>query len=109
MGTKALLTANELEQMPDHDPVRTELDERERIAMPPTKLEHGYLEHGYYEGRIASIGRSRIPSQHRVSPSSVRFHAPIVRKVSSTSQPDDVLEAPELLPEFSVPIAEFLE
>jgi Uma2 family endonuclease len=50
MSTKTLLTADELEQMPDDDSVRTELDEGELITMPPTGLEHGY-----YEMRIASI------------------------------------------------------
>jgi Uma2 family endonuclease len=35
MSTKALLTADELEQMPDDDSVRTELDEGELITMPP--------------------------------------------------------------------------
>jgi Uma2 family endonuclease len=50
MSTKILLTADELEQMPDDDSVRTELDEGELITMPPTGMDHGY-----YEGRIASI------------------------------------------------------
>ncbi len=60
MSTKTLLTADELEQMPDDDSVRTELDEGELITMPPTGLDHGY-----YEGRIASI---LIPyvTQHRL-------------------------------------------
>ena len=41
MGTKTLITAAELEQMPDDDSVRTELDEGELITMPPAGLEHG--------------------------------------------------------------------
>src|ERR1700733_9020535 len=42
MSTKTLLTADELEQMPDDDSVRTELDEGELITMPPAGLDHGY-------------------------------------------------------------------
>ena len=42
MSTKTLLTADELEQMPDDDSVRTELDEGELIAMPPAGEDHGY-------------------------------------------------------------------
>jgi Uma2 family endonuclease len=60
MSTKTLLTADELEQMPDDDSVRTELDEGELITMPPTGLEHGY-----YELRIASI-LDRHVMQHRL-------------------------------------------
>ena len=44
MSTKALLTAAELEQMPDDDSVRTELDEGELITMAPASEEHGGLE-----------------------------------------------------------------
>jgi Uma2 family endonuclease len=50
MSTKTLLSADELERMPDDDSVRTELDEGEFITMPPNGLEHGY-----FETRIASI------------------------------------------------------
>jgi Uma2 family endonuclease len=60
MSAKTLLTADELEQMPDDDSVRTELDEGELITMPPTGLEHGY-----YETRIASI-LDRHVRQHRL-------------------------------------------
>jgi len=44
MSTKALLTADELELMPDDDSVQIELDEGELIRMPPAGLEHGDLE-----------------------------------------------------------------
>jgi Uma2 family endonuclease len=43
MSPKTLLTADELEQMPDDDSVRTELDEGELITMPPAGWEHGEL------------------------------------------------------------------
>lgn len=43
MSTKALLTADELEQMPDDDSVQIELDEGELIRMPPAGLDHGDL------------------------------------------------------------------
>jgi Uma2 family endonuclease len=43
MSTKTLLTADELEQMPDDDSVRLELDEGELITMPPAGEEHGFL------------------------------------------------------------------
>ena len=35
MAAKTLLTADELEQMPDDDSVQIELDEGEIIRMPP--------------------------------------------------------------------------
>src|SRR5579862_5377228 len=44
MSRKTLLTADELEQMPDDDSVRTELDEGELITMPPAGWEHGDIE-----------------------------------------------------------------
>ena len=40
MSTKTLITADELEQMPDDDSVRLELDEGELISMPPVGMEH---------------------------------------------------------------------
>ena len=40
MSTKTLMTAEELERMPDDDSVRTELDEGELITMPPAGGEH---------------------------------------------------------------------
>ena len=55
MSTKTLLTADELEQMPDDDSVRTELDEGELITMPRTGLDHGY-----FETAIASILRDYV-------------------------------------------------
>jgi Uma2 family endonuclease len=44
MSTKTLLTADELEQMPDDDSVQIELDEGELITMPPAGEEHCNLE-----------------------------------------------------------------
>ena len=41
MATKALLTADELEQMPGDDSVQIELDEGELITMPPAGADHG--------------------------------------------------------------------
>lgn len=41
MSRKTLLTAAELEQMPDDDSVLIELDEGELITMPPAGFEHG--------------------------------------------------------------------
>lgn len=41
MSTKSLLTADELEQMPDVDSVQRELDEGELIEMPPAGVRHG--------------------------------------------------------------------
>jgi Uma2 family endonuclease len=44
MVTKTLLTAGELEQMPDDDSVQIELDEGELITTPPAGEDHGYVE-----------------------------------------------------------------
>ena len=44
MSTKTLLTAAELEQMPDDDSVQTELDEGELITMALAWEGHGFLE-----------------------------------------------------------------
>jgi Uma2 family endonuclease len=41
MTTKTLLTADDLERMPDDDTVRLELDQGELITMPPAGGEHG--------------------------------------------------------------------
>ena len=41
MSSKTLLTADELEQMPDDDSVQIELDEGELIRMPPARMDHG--------------------------------------------------------------------
>jgi Uma2 family endonuclease len=41
MSSKTLVTAAELERMPDDDSVRIELDEGEIISMPPAGIEHG--------------------------------------------------------------------
>src|SRR5436305_2103414 len=60
MSTKTLLTADELEQMPDDDSLRTELDEGELITMPPAGEEHGYR-----GNRIAFLLTSFV-SKHRL-------------------------------------------
>jgi Uma2 family endonuclease len=43
MKLKTLLTADELEQMPDDDSVQIELDEGELITMPPAGEGHGHI------------------------------------------------------------------
>jgi Uma2 family endonuclease len=43
-SSKTLLTADELEQMPDDDSVQIELDEGELITMPPAGWDHGRIE-----------------------------------------------------------------
>jgi Uma2 family endonuclease len=60
MSTKTLLTADELEQMPDDDSVQVELDEGELITMPPVGLEHAD-----YENNIGSILRIFV-RKHRL-------------------------------------------
>jgi Uma2 family endonuclease len=55
MSTKTLLTADELEQMPDDDSVQTELDEGELITMPPAGEDHGNC-----ETEITSILRNHV-------------------------------------------------
>jgi Uma2 family endonuclease len=59
MSTKTLTTADELEQMPDDDSVRIELDEGELITMPPAGGDHAY-----FEIEIASLLRSFV-KEHR--------------------------------------------
>src|ERR1051326_4767023 len=44
MSTKTLITADELEQMPDDDSAQIELDEGELIVMPLAGENHGYCE-----------------------------------------------------------------
>jgi len=60
MSTKTLMTAAELERMPDDDSVRTELDEGELITMPPAAGDHGY-----YEIEIAVLLRNFV-RKHRL-------------------------------------------
>src|SRR5215471_15720193 len=48
MATKTLLTADELEQMPDDDSVQIELDEGELITMPPAGEDHGNTEGEFF-------------------------------------------------------------
>jgi Uma2 family endonuclease len=55
MSTKTLLTADELEQMPDDDSVQIELDEGELITMPPAGEDHGNC-----ETEIISILRNHV-------------------------------------------------
>ena len=180
MSTKTLLTADELERMPDDDSVRTELDEGELITMPSTGLEHGYFETPIasildqhvrkhrlgrvYSGEagfrlgvatvrapdVAFIRQDRLEALHgkgfaKGAPdlaveifSSSDSIRQLMRKVKQyfaagchtvwIVYPDqrevhvldaagadhlltigDTLEAPELLPGFSVPVAEFFE
>lgn len=178
MSTKTLITADELEQMPDDDSVRIELDEGELITMPPAGGEHGYYgsgigslltvfvkEHGL--GRVynadtgfrlnagtvrapdvAFVGSARVASVHQrgfmdgAPDLAVEVFSPtdnirqLMRKVKQyfaagchtvwIVYPDqqevnvleasgadrllkagDTIDAPELLPGFSVPVADF--
>ena len=70
MSTKTLLTADDLEQMPDDDSVQTELDEGELITMPPAGESHGR-----YEGEIYSILRHYVKAHRlgRVYPGDTGF------------------------------------
>jgi Uma2 family endonuclease len=180
MSTKTLLTAAELEQMPDDDSVRTELDEGELITMPPAGEEHGGFEiqigailHNFVKHRklgkvygssagfrlkddtmrapdVAFVRSARIASIKskgfaKGAPDlAVEIFSPsdsvrqLMRKVKQyfaagthtvwivypypqevqilevtgadrLLQGSDPIEAPELLPGFSVPISEFFE
>lgn len=60
MSRKTLLTADELEQMPDDDSVQIELDEGELITMPPAAMDHAY-----FASEIAAILRACV-KQHRL-------------------------------------------
>jgi Uma2 family endonuclease len=60
MSSKTLLTADELELMPDDDSVQTELDEGELITMPPAGLDHGDC-----EVAICAILRNHV-KRHRL-------------------------------------------
>jgi Uma2 family endonuclease len=180
MSSKVLVTADELEQMPDDDSVQIELDEGELVTMPP-----GGGEHGSCEVEIISLLQAYVKSHRlgkvysgdtgfRLAPHTVRapdvafvrlerveaIHsqgfakgAPdlaveifspsdnvrqLMRKVKQyfaagthtvwivypdrrevqlleakgtdrLLREDDTIEAPELLPGFSVPIAEFFD
>jgi Uma2 family endonuclease len=180
MGSKALLTADELEQMPDDDSVQTELDEGELITMPPAGMDHGdcgmeigSLLRNYVKKHrlgkvysadtgfrlrddtvrapdVAFVRQARVPSVHgkgfgKGAPDlAVEVFSPsdsvrqLMRKVKQyfaagchtvwIVYPDrqevqileatgtdrslhvgDSIEAPELLPGFSVPVATFFE
>ena len=56
MSTKTLITADELEQMPDDDSVQIELDEGELITMPPAGEGHCNTE-GEIFGRVWSFAK----------------------------------------------------
>src|SRR5579864_5809128 len=180
MSTKTLITADELEQMPDDDSVRIELDEGELIAMPLAGGDQGYFQaeigcilHTFVKqhllGRVYSAdtgfrlseGTVRAPDaafvradrvasvhcrefMHGAPDLAVEVFSPsdsvrqLMRKVKQyfaagchtvwIVDPDqqevnvleasgvdrllkagDTIEAPELLPGFSVPVAEFFE
>jgi Uma2 family endonuclease len=180
MSTKTLLTAAELEQMPDDDSVQLELDEGELITMPPAGGQHGkcaveiitILNNHFKAHRLGSVytpdtgfrlnaqtvrapdvafvRQDRIAALHAVgyiqgAPDlAVEILSPsdtfrqLMRKVKQyfaagthtvwivysdrkevqileatgtdrLLQGDDPIEAPELLPGFSVPIGEFFE
>ena len=179
MSHKTLLTADELELMPDDDSVRTELDEGELITMPPTALDHGYHETEFarilsayvkkhrlgrvYCGdsgfrlshdtvrapdvafvrqeRIAALGKGfakgapdlaveifspsdSVPQLMRkvkqyfaagchtvwiVYPETREIHVLELGGSDRLLRAEDLIEAPELLPGFSVPVAEFFE
>jgi Uma2 family endonuclease len=178
MSTKTLLTAAELEQMPDDDSVRYELDEGELIEMPPAEWHHscceasiirilGAFSHANKLGRVnawdggfrlkddtvrapdvAFVRQERIGQIRGYFPGApdlaVEIISPsdtfrqLMRKVKQyfaagthtvwivdpdrkevqileatgadrLLQRDDPIEAPELLPGFSVPISEFFE
>jgi Uma2 family endonuclease len=78
MPTKALLTADDLERMPQDDAVRVELDRGELITMPPAGGEHGEI--GSEVARILSnhirahkLGRYfNSDTGFRLSPDTVR-------------------------------------
>jgi Uma2 family endonuclease len=178
MSSKTLISADELEQMPDDDSVQIELDEGELITMPPAGGEHGGCEttigsllHVYVKkhrlGRVYSgdtgfrlrddtvrcpdvafVRQERLPAVHRQSfgmgcpDLAVEIFSPndsvrqLMRKVKQYFAAgchtvwivypdrrevnvldasgsdllltgDDLIEAPELLPGFSIPVSEF--
>jgi Uma2 family endonuclease len=180
MSAKTLLTAAELERMPDDDSVRTELDEGELITMPPAGWDHGdrgvnitAILHNYVKknrlGKVLSadtgfrLGNDTVRAPDVAFVRKVRVDAlksegfakgapdlaveifspsdsvrQLMRKVKQyfaagchtvwIVYPDrreihvleaggadrllrvgDTVEAPELLPGFSVPVAEFFE
>jgi len=177
-SAKTLLTADELEQMPDVDSVLTELDEGELIEMPPAGRRHGRTEiriatiletftrsnklglvyasdtgfrltddtvrapdvsfvrqsriqggDGYYQGapdlaveiyspsdRVRQLMR-KVKQYFAAGTHTIWIVYPETREVQILEATgtdrlltgDDLLEATELLPGFSVPIAEFFD
>ena len=112
MSRKTLLTADELEQMPDDDSVQIELDEGELVAMPPTAMDHAH-----FESEIAAILRAFVKKHRlgraytgepgfRLSPDTV--HAPevafirqerlsqITARVSAAAHPTSLLRSSRL-------------
>jgi Uma2 family endonuclease len=60
MSSKTLLTASDLEQMPDDDSVQIELDEGELITMPPAGGDHGYIGSGICSDLRAFVKKHRL-------------------------------------------------
>jgi Uma2 family endonuclease len=84
MSPKTLLTADELERMPDDDSVQIELDEGELITMPPAGGEHGHIGSGigselhvfvkkHKLGRVYSADTGFRLSRHTVRAPDVAF------------------------------------
>jgi Uma2 family endonuclease len=150
MSSKTLLTADELEQMPDDDSVQIELDEGELITTPPAGWEHGRIEMlvgrilGNYaqQHRLGEVLSGDTGFAHGAPDRAIEIFSPsdsvrqLMRKVKQyfaagchtvwIVYPDkrelqilevggtdrllkaaDLLEAPELLPGFSVPVSSF--
>ena len=125
-SAKTLFTAAELEQMPDVDSVQRELDEGELIEMPPAGVRHGQcairimriLDRFIEERKLGTISPSdRVPQLMRkvkqyldAGTTAVWIVYPATREVHILDRlltHDDVLEAAELLPGFSVCISKF--
>jgi Uma2 family endonuclease len=60
MATKTLLTADELEQMPDDDSVQIELDEGELITMPLAGEDHGYVEGEFFARLHGFVNKHKL-------------------------------------------------
>jgi Uma2 family endonuclease len=60
MAAKTLLTADELEQMPDDDSVQIELDEGEIVTMPPAGEDHGHVEGEFFSCLHAFVKKNRL-------------------------------------------------
>jgi hypothetical protein len=84
MSRKTLLTARDLERMPDDDSVQLELDDAEGETGLDRRLPHrvGDRSEGESSGRFRNLDQER------------------------TLRPGDTLDSPELLPGFSIPVAD---